>query len=174
VDWNGQKIGAVRLWPVGTWDLKTEVAAALRLTEMGPDANGAWPKGAMRFPQAIDLGFFEQLTAEACVEIGSRAGFMRREWRKVRARNEQWDLAVYARALARHETASFGEAEWDALTARRLGAISGLQPDLAQLWAPSLLAEAAQAQDRAPPPAAVPLPRPPPRPRWFEPRRDFF
>lgn len=176
VDYAGRKIGACLLWPVGTWDLKTEVAAALRLTEMGPDATGAWPKGAMRFPQAVDLGFFEQLTAEACVDVGNRAGFTSRKWHKVRSRNEQWDLAVYARALARHETNGFTEANWDALAAARTGKADELQPDLAALWAPGLAAEAASAAPRQPEP-----PPPPPvtarvasRPRWFEPRRDFF
>lgn len=176
VDYNGRKIGACLLWPVGTWDLKTEVAAALRLTEMGPDATGAWPRGAMRFPQALDLGFFEQITAEACVDVGNRAGFTRREWRKVRPRNEQWDLAVYARALARHETAGFIEANWDALAASRLGPAAEVQPDLAALWSPGLRADALAADEPAADalPAPPPPPRAPARPRWFEPRRDFF
>lgn len=169
VDYAGRKIGSVLLWPVGTWDLKTEVAAALRLTEMGPDAAGAWPKGAMRFPQAVDLGFFEQLTAEACVEIGNRAGFTRREWRKVRPRNEQWDIAVYARALARHETAAFGEAEWSALTASRTGPAAAIQPDMASLWAPDLRAEAEAAATKVAERRAAP---PVPRPRM--PEEDFF
>lgn len=145
VDYDGRKIGSVMKWPVGTWDVKTEVAAALRLTEMGPDSTGAWPKGAMRFPQALDLGFFEQLTAEACVDVGIRAGFTRREWQKIRSRNEQWDLAVYARALARHETADLTDEDWARLTAERTGPDEGAQPDLAALWAPNLKAQAEDA-----------------------------
>jgi phage terminase large subunit GpA-like protein len=174
VDYAGRKIGSVMLWPVGTWDLKTEVAAALRLTEMGPDATGAWPKGAMRFPQAIDLGFFEQLTAEACVEVGNRAGFTRREWRKVRARNEQWDLAVYARALARHETARFTAETWDRLIAKRQAAPEDAQEDMQALWAPGLrekveeVLAAESARVLAGEPEATPMPpaRFPPRPRF--------
>ena len=174
VDYAGRKIGSVMLWPVGTWDLKTEVAASLRLTEMGPDEAGAWPKGAMRFPQALDLGFFEQLTAEACVDVGNRAGFTRREWRKVRARNEQWDLAVYARALARHETAQFSAASWDNLTAKRHGPLDGAQPDMAALWAPDLKQKAEEAAKAK---ADTPLPLRPvkrERPGWFQPRRDWL
>jgi phage terminase large subunit GpA-like protein len=172
VDYAGRKIGSCLLWPVGTWDLKTEVAAALRLTEMGPDADNAWPKGAMRFPQALDLGFFEQLTAEACVDVGNRAGFTKREWRKVRPRNEQWDLAVYARALARHETSQFTEANWDALAARRLGRPDEAQLDLASVWAPGLKAEAeaAQRSREAPPPAPPPPPEPAAQ-HWLAARR---
>lgn len=145
VDYDGRKIGSVLKWPVGTWDLKTEVAAALRLTEMGPDEAGAWPKGAMRFPQSLDLGFFEQITAEACIDVGNRAGFTRREWHKVRSRNEQWDIAVYARALARHETAGFTDADWARLTANRTGSDDGAQSDLEALWAPTLKAQAEEA-----------------------------
>lgn len=141
VDYNGSKIGETVIWPVGTWDLKTELASALRLTEMGPDQHGAWPKGAMRFPRRLDLGFFEEMTSEACVDIESRGGFTRKEWRKLR-KNEQWDLAVYARALARHETADFVEAHWDALTARRTAPPEKAQADMAALWAPRLKAEA--------------------------------
>ena len=175
VDYQGKKIGSVLLWPVGTWDLKTEVAAALRLTEMGPDATGAWPQGAMRFPQALDMGFFEQITAEACVEIGNRAGFTRREWHKVRARNEQWDLAVYARALARHETANLTDAHWEKLAASRLGRIEDAQQDFAALWAPGLVQQATQpAAPKGPPAPSAPAPAQAPRAGWFERRSDWI
>lgn len=145
VDYQGRKIGMVQLWPVGTWDLKTELASLLRLTEMGPDASGTWPKGAMRFPQSLDLGFFEQLTAEACQVVEARSGFEIRKWIKIRSRNEQWDLAVYCRALARHATVGFSDAEWAALERERLGPPEAAQPDLAALWAPDLKAQAEEA-----------------------------
>lgn len=168
VDYQGRKIGSVQIWPVGTWDLKTELASALRLTEMGPNEEGAWPRGAMRFPQALSIGFFEQLTAEACVTVAVRGGFEKREWQKIRARNEQWDIAVYARAIARHETAAFVEETWDALTADRCGPPAEAQGDLGALWAPALAA-GVEAQQRieerreeertaAPPPPAAPAP----------------
>lgn len=179
VDYNGRKIGAVQLWPVGTWDLKTELAAALRLTEMGPDETGARRKGAMRFPQALDLAFFEQLTAEACVEVGTRAGFMRREWRKVRQRNEQWDIAVYARALARHETAQFAEETWDQLVADRQGKPQDAQGDLVE-WASALVrpASAAPAPSSPEQPAAAPAtetqPIPTPEESFFDGAEDYW
>jgi phage terminase large subunit GpA-like protein len=174
VDYQGKKIGSVLLWPVGTWDLKTEVAAALRLTEMGPDATGAWPKGAMRFPQALDMGFFEQITAEACVEIGNRAGFTRREWHKVRARNEQWDLAVYARALARHETANLTDQHWEKLATARLGRMEDAQQDFAALWGPSLAQQAVQATKPEAPVKPAPAPDAPRRAGWFDRRSDWI
>jgi phage terminase large subunit GpA-like protein len=163
VDFMGRKIGTVLLWPIGTWDVKTDLAAALQLTEMGPDAKGAWPKGAMRFPAELDIGFFEQLTAEACVATQARDGFERRAWIKIRPRNEQWDIAVYARALARHQTVGFSETEWLALERKRLGPPEAVQADLAALWAPDLRAKAEEALRAAqapeisqPSPAAAP------------------
>jgi phage terminase large subunit GpA-like protein len=121
ITFDGRKIGSVKLWPVGTWDIKSEIAGALHLTATGPDHLGVWPKGAMRFPDRVDLGFFEQLTAEALVVRDSRQGYEIREWIKVRARNEQFDIAVYARALARHWTATFTDADWQGLVAQRIG-----------------------------------------------------
>jgi phage terminase large subunit GpA-like protein len=193
IDYEGRKIGAVRIWPVGTWDLKSELASALHLTVNGPDSNGVWPQGAMRFPRdGIDLGFFQQLTAEACIEVGVPGRQIKREWRKISARNEQWDLAVYARALARHETVAFTDAEWDQLAAQRQGPPDAPQRDMAALWAPPLKeAVAAPGEAVGPPvtlPAAAlpvvvpqplavpPAPIPPPAPPvddYFE-HRDWF
>ncbi len=160
VNFDGRKIGAVRLWPVGTWDVKAAVARALRLTEQGPDASGAWPKGAARFPWSCDPGFFEQLTAEACIERGiGRGGRVRREWIRLPNRpNEQFDLLVYATALAAHVTAGFTAAMWDALAAQRQGPPEALQPDMADLWSPPLKAEVSAAAAAPPPPAPVPAP----------------
>jgi phage terminase large subunit GpA-like protein len=184
VDWNGRKIGSVQLWPTGTWDLKAEIASALRLTEQGPNADGVWPRGAMRFPDRLDLGFFEQLTAEACVERGSRAGFAMREWIKIRARNEQLDIAVGTRALARHDTAAFTDADWTALAARRLGAATDLvtlmQSDLAAVPSGTAsVAAAAPHQDAPatppPPPDAPPGPAAEaPHAAWIDDRSDWF
>lgn len=174
VDYHGRKIGSVLLWPVGTWDIKAEVSAALRLTEAGPGPEGIWPKGAMRFPDRCDLGFFEQITAEACQERALRAGYSVREWVKVRPRNEQFDLAVYARAIARHETASFTDESWARLAARRQGAPDQAQADLMPLLQPTIAAEVARAQ---PPPPAPPPPEVAartPRGGWFERRESWF
>ena len=37
VDYDGVKVGEVLLWPVGTWDMKSELYAALAKTIAGPD-----------------------------------------------------------------------------------------------------------------------------------------
>jgi phage terminase large subunit GpA-like protein len=163
VNFQGRKIGVVKLWPVGTWDLKSAVARALRLSEQGPDGAGAWPLGAARFPRHCEIGFFEQLTAEACVERVVGRGRVVREWVRLAHRpNEQLDLMVYALGLAAHVTAGFTAAMWDALAARRQGPRTELQPDMAELWSPPLRAEVVA--PAAAPPAAAPAPAPVPVP----------
>jgi phage terminase large subunit GpA-like protein len=170
VDWQGARLGSVALWPVGTWDLKSELASALRLTEQGPGPDG-WPASALRFNEMADRAWLEELLSEHCV-TDPRTGA--RTWKKVNARNEAWDLAVYTRALARQATLRFTDADWSNLAAARQGPPAEAQPDLAQLWAPDLKAQAEAAiakphPARVPPPAAIaPAPRIvlQPRPLW--------
>jgi phage terminase large subunit GpA-like protein len=152
VDYNGVKIGSVLLYPVGTWDVKSEVAAALGLTEQGPDEAGTWPRACFRFPDRLDLGFFEQLTAESCLTRKSRTGYEIREWIKIRARNEQFDLAVYTRALARRDTSFFGAREWDRLMTRR-GAPGA---DLVTLMTSPIAADATRPTPTTPAPPPIP------------------
>jgi phage terminase large subunit GpA-like protein len=158
----GKKLGEVVLWLVGTWSVKSAVARALRLTEQGPDRDGIWPAGAARFPMSCDIGFFEQLTAEACVErqVGRR-GTARviREWVRLEGRpNEQLDLLVYAMALAQFVTARFSEAEWIGLARARQGAREQVQPDMLELLPPPIEAEALAAAPASVPAAPPPLP----------------
>jgi len=157
VDWLGKKIGSVQLWPVGTWDLKGELTSAMMLTQQGPDAAGIWPRGAMRFPTWLDLGFFEQLTAESLVTRNVRNGYAVREWIKTRSRNEQLDLAVYARALARHDTAGFTDQGWARLAAKRMG--GDRTPDLIALMQGGIGLEGG-VDAVVPPPAPAPAPIP--------------
>jgi phage terminase large subunit GpA-like protein len=153
VDWQGRRVGSVMLWPVGTYDLKAELVSAMTLTQQGPDSAGVWPRGAMRFPTALDMGFFEQLTAEALNVRQKRDGYEVREWIKVRSRNEQLDLAVYTKGLARHDTARFTEADWTALTAKRT---APEPPTLIDLMQGGIAVEVAT---QMPPPPVVTRPR---------------
>lgn len=138
VDWNGKKIGQVLLYPVGTWDMKSELSGALRLTEQGPGPDG-WPVGALRFNEIADRPWMDQLLAERLF-VNPKTGELK--WDKVAARNEAWDLAVYARAQARHLTAAFTDETWAKLGMKRQGPAETVQPDLAALWAPDLKAQA--------------------------------
>lgn len=149
VDWSGKKIGQVLLYPVGTWDMKSELSGALRLTEQGPGPDG-WPVGALRFNEIADRPWMDQLLAERLF-ANPKTGELK--WDKVAARNEAWDLAVYARAQARHLTAAFTEETWAKLAAKRQGPAEAVQPDLAALWAPDLKAKATDMPP--PPPSAI-------------------
>jgi phage terminase large subunit GpA-like protein len=171
-DWNGQKISnGVLLWPVGTWDMKSELASALRLTEAGPGPEG-WPRGALRFNEQADRGWLDELLAEQCVE-NPRTGA--RSWKKVGPRNEAWDLAVYTRAQARHATLGWTDAHWQSLEAEVLGPPEAAQGDLAAMWAPDLKALAQEAVQRKAEEATRVQPRPRRvRDEWIEDRRDWI
>lgn len=136
--WQGQKLGRVTLWPVGTWDMKSELASALRLTEQGPDRDG-WPPGAIRFNEQIDRAWLDEMLAEYCAAHPKTGA---RFWKKVGARNEAFDLATYTRALARHATLQFTDANWLNLAASRQGPPAAVQADLAELWTPDLKRQA--------------------------------
>lgn len=84
----------VRLWPVGVSVLKSELYHALKLPilESGP------PAGYCHFPE-YDAGYFKQLTAEQLVTKVVK-GYPKREWQKIRERNEALDCRIYARAAS--------------------------------------------------------------------------
>ena len=149
VDYVGRKIGSVQLWPVGTWDLKAELYHALRLTLDGADLDGIWKVGAAHFPERCDLPFFEQLTGEALMDHQLPNGTVVKRWIKIVHRNEQHDLAIYCRALARHATQGLDERDWQHLVVERSGDPLTMQADLASIWAPQIrdLARQADAAD---------------------------
>lgn len=129
--WSGRQV-KVRIYPVGTWDMKSELASALRLTEQGPGPEG-WPPGALRFNEAVDRAWIEELLGERFVE-NPRTGA--RSWQKI-GKNEAWDLAVYARAQARAMSITLHPTDWDALAARTQGKPEDAQPDLLAFAAPA-------------------------------------
>lgn len=163
VDWEGRKLGAVQLWPVGTWDLKSELYAKLRLTIQGPDEAGQWPAACMWFGQDCDREYFEQLTAEFLDDVEKRSGHVEKVWVPIKGRrNEQHDLAVYALGLAHHASDGLTDAEWTALERERLGEPEDAQLDLASAWAPTLR-DVAQAAAASPATATATPPAAPPR-----------
>jgi phage terminase large subunit GpA-like protein len=82
-------IGKINLFPVGTDTAKELVYARLKMTEEGG--------GYCHFPAGRDPEFFRMLTAEKKVTKYFK-GRPRREWVKVRQRNEALDCRVYATA----------------------------------------------------------------------------
>lgn len=120
------------LYPVGSYDVKTTVVASMSNLMLGPSADGTWARNTMRLTTDLcDQAFAEELTAERLVDpdeeaqtassrrgkrlISARAG---RVWKKIVGRKNDWfDVAVYARALAWHLTAKrrLNDDRWAAL-----------------------------------------------------------
>lgn len=98
---SGRKIRrGLKVWPIGSSLIKTEIYANLRLdrpTDTELAAHG-FPPGFIHHPQYGE-DFFKQLTAE---QIMSRIvkGYRKFEWTKVYERNEALDTMVIARACA--------------------------------------------------------------------------
>lgn len=138
----GRKIAAVQLYPVGLYDVKTEVMAGLANLIQGPDATGRWPRSTTHLtPDLCDEAFAREMTAERLVspdELGTDSPNQRRkrgikpasaaEWMKMPGRQNDWfDVAVYAFALGWHLE------KRDRLTAERwadrLIAVHGSEPE---------------------------------------------
>ncbi len=92
----GRKLNrGVRLWPVGVSLLKSELYQALNLNQT---ETGNYPSGYCHFPE-YDAGYFQQLTAEQLVTRVVK-GYPKREWQKIRERNEALDCRIYARVAS--------------------------------------------------------------------------
>lgn len=111
-----RRIAKVLLYPVGLYDVKTEVAAGLANFVLGPGAEG-FPRNTIHLPPSLcDDSFAQELTAERLVDpdeearaaVSRRARHMiapkaAREWKKIVGRQNDWfDVTVYALALAWH------------------------------------------------------------------------
>ena len=79
----------LRFYPLGVDTAKEVIYSRLRITEPGP--------GYYHFPTERDREYFLQLTAEKQITRFTK-GAPRREWVKIRARNEALDCNVYALA----------------------------------------------------------------------------
>ncbi len=91
----GQKLRrGAKLWPIGVSVLKSELYHVLKLSQ----TDEGFPAGYCHFP-AYGPEYFKQLTAEQLVTKISK-GYPKREWQKIRERNEALDCRVYARAAA--------------------------------------------------------------------------
>ena len=82
-------IGRVKLFPVGVDTAKETVYSRFKITQAGP--------GYCHFPEHYDQEYFRQLSAEQQVKRYHK-GFLRREWQKIRPRNEALDCRIYAMA----------------------------------------------------------------------------
>lgn len=110
-------VAKVLLYPVGLYDVKTAVTAALANLVQGRSENGQWPRNTIHFSSDLcDEDFAKELTAERLVDADeeARSSVSRRarrlikpkagrEWKKIVGRANDWfDATVYAFALAWH------------------------------------------------------------------------
>ncbi|MGQ2906730.1 MAG: phage terminase large subunit family protein [Aliihoeflea sp.] len=116
-DQRKRRIAKVMLYPVGLYDIKTEVMAGLANLVLGPDARGSWPRNTLHLPPDLcDQDFAMEMTAERLVDPDeeARATISRRarrlinpkaarEWKRIVGRANDWfDATVYALSLAWH------------------------------------------------------------------------
>jgi phage terminase large subunit GpA-like protein len=95
VNIGGRKLSrGVKLWPVGVSILKSELYAWLRQSKSDDHET----QGFAHFPK-YDPEYFKQLTAEQLVTKTVK-GYAKREWQKLRERNEALDCRIYAKAAA--------------------------------------------------------------------------
>ena len=167
ITFSGKKMGTAQLWPVGGWDMKSELYASLRKTIEGPDEDGHWRPGTAHAQEDCDQEHFKQLTVEFLAEV-EKNGRMTRVWKQSSGQaNEQHDMAVYARALAHHLSDSLRPEQWADLAARRGARPRDVQRDLAEVWAVPAIDSAAAT---VPPAPAKETPTPPIRggkSRWL-------
>ena len=123
---NGRKLRrGLRLWTVAVSTFKVDLYRRLWLTR--GDGVG-YPPGWVHLPEGLEPEAVKQLVAEQLVTVNDRRGFPRQEWRKLRDRNEQLDLAVYARAaLSMLGSDRYGDRFWQR-RARRSGTIGDDMP----------------------------------------------
>lgn len=120
----------VKIYPVAVGIAKLEFYNHLRkVAEVAEDGtNLTYPPGYIHLPK-MDAEYLQQLCAEQLVTVHDRRGFARREWQKLRERNEALDCYVYARAAGMAAGLDrFEEKHWQNLETT-LGTRSVTKPD---------------------------------------------
>ena len=99
VSWRGRSIRrGVKLWNIGVNVIKEELISWLKLQPADDGQHN--PAGYCHFPADYEEEYFLGLTAEELRTTQDKRGVIKREWWKIRPRNEPWDLRVYNRAAA--------------------------------------------------------------------------
>jgi phage terminase large subunit GpA-like protein len=99
VTYRGKRVTrGIKLWPVSSGILKSELYGWLRLDPPTEESDAQFPPGYCHFPKYQEE-YFKQLTAEQLMHRVVK-GYRKPEWQKSRDRNESLDCRVYARAAA--------------------------------------------------------------------------
>lgn len=166
-DKNRRLVAKVLLYPVGNYDVKTEVVAGLANLVDGPDGRGNWPRNTIHLtPDLCDEEFAKEMTAERLVDpdediqsANRRARRLispkaQREWKRIAGRKNDWfDVTVYALALAWHleHKRRLTAERWADLLTTVHGVLQ--TPDLFEPEGEDLFAEKAPPRRPAPKPA---------------------
>jgi phage terminase large subunit GpA-like protein len=121
-------VAASVVYPVGNYDAKIKVTAALANLVEGPNAAGQWPRGVLYLtPDLADESYVMELLGERLVDLEEESARQpnhkrkqlvrpeaRRVWRKLPGRQNDWfDCTSYAYALAfRLGVDHMTEAQW--------------------------------------------------------------
>jgi len=114
----------VKVFPVAGGIAKLELYNNLRKAPDIDESTGelSYPDGFVHLPK-VDAEYLQQLCAEQLITRRDRNGFARREWQKMRERNEALDCYVYARAAAASAGLDrFEERHWQELE-KQLGIV---------------------------------------------------
>lgn len=96
---NNRVVGRVKLWPSGTWQLKSLLSWSLKRSIEAGYSTALQGRG--HWSMAEDENWCRQITAEILAEEeNAKTGQVKRWWKKIRSRNEEVDIWVGARALA--------------------------------------------------------------------------
>lgn len=154
-----KKRRGVKLWLVGTWSLKSEYYAGLRLTGKKEGAELDPPGYCHHSIHIHDETYFKQVTAEH-LKDKEKSGRIVKEWH-ANGPNHWHDCRIYNIALAyHHRVAHRSDAEWDQLTALRERAPEGVQGELLGLFSG---APQQKPKTQTPPSQPIPPMTPPPK-----------
>ncbi len=93
---SGKRIGAIKVWTVGSSVIKSEIYGYLNLEK---NQDGSFPAGYCHFPD-YEQSYFKGLTSERFTKIINKTGNTVFRWVKTLEANEPLDCRVYARAAA--------------------------------------------------------------------------
>ncbi|MCA0404872.1 MAG: phage terminase large subunit family protein [Proteobacteria bacterium] len=129
IDLDGARVKqGAKIWPVGTWPLKSQFYSNLRKDGIRSGAQED-PPGYCHFPLWLDENYFRQITAEHLEDVIVRGKIAGRKWAKT-GENHFLDCVVYNYALADHLGLwTMTEDDW-AFLAKRRGAPEAAPPDL--------------------------------------------
>lgn len=169
IDLDGRRVKqGCKLWPIGTWSLKSSLYADLHKPGIRSGA-AVDPPGYCHFGDWVDEGYFRQITAERLDDIVVRGQVTGRKW-VPSTENHLLDCRVYNMALAEYlGLSSMAPDEWAALAQAR-----GLPDELTRIdlftpqrREPAPAADADQPEAEAPAPEPAPATPEPPRSDWI-------